>query len=106
MLDTVDLSGSSPYEVEHPSYFDPLPLKLKSDAQTQWAWLEQQLAASTATYTIVAGHYSVYSVCDHGSDSTLLNYLKPLLEQYDAHYLSGHDHVSTFMPLGSYTLSP
>lgn len=33
-----------------------------------------------------------YSVCEHGNSQTLIDHLKPLLEQYGAHYLSGHDH--------------
>lgn len=33
-----------------------------------------------------------YSVCDHGNTQNLIDLLKPLLETYGAHYLSGHDH--------------
>ena len=50
------------------------------------------MAASTADYLFVAGHYPVYSGCSHGSTSSLISWLKPLLEKYGAHYLSGHDH--------------
>jgi acid phosphatase/tartrate-resistant acid phosphatase type 5 len=31
-------------------------------------------------------------VCDHGNTQTLIDHLQPLLLQYGAHYLSGHDH--------------
>jgi acid phosphatase/tartrate-resistant acid phosphatase type 5 len=31
-------------------------------------------------------------VCDHGSSQNLIDHLQPLLQQYGAHYLSGHDH--------------
>ena len=34
----------------------------------------------------------VYSVCEHGPTSTLITNLKPLLEKYEAHMISGHDH--------------
>lgn len=33
-----------------------------------------------------------YSVCDHGNSQNLIDNLQPLLKQYGAHYLSGHDH--------------
>ena len=36
----------------------------KADAQMQW--IEQTLANSTADYLVVAGHYPIYSVCEHG----------------------------------------
>jgi acid phosphatase/tartrate-resistant acid phosphatase type 5 len=31
-------------------------------------------------------------VCDHGNTQNLIDNLQPLLVQYGAHYLSGHDH--------------
>ncbi len=34
----------------------------------------------------------MYSPCEHGPTSTLVSHLKPLLEQYGAHYMAGHDH--------------
>ena len=44
--------------------------------------IESTLAASTADYLIVAGHYPVWSVCEHGPTTNLVSQLKPLLEQY------------------------
>lgn len=73
-------------------YFNPLPLLTKAHAEAQWAWLESELKASTADYIMVGGHYPVYSVCEHGNTDTLVVNLKPLLVQYGAHYMSGHDH--------------
>jgi hypothetical protein len=93
LIDTPNLSGSSDLDSEdQPGYFDPLPLKPKSYAEDQWTWIEDQLKASTAQYILVGGHYPVYSVCDHGPTGTLVEHLRPLLEQYGAHYMSGHDH--------------
>ncbi len=40
-------------------YFDPLPEKPRSFAETQWSWIEAQLAASTADYVMLGGHYPV-----------------------------------------------
>lgn len=31
-------------------------------------------------------------MCDHGNSQNLIDHLQPLLKQYGAHYLSGHDH--------------
>ena len=98
MIDTVDFAGVSVYEESDPRFFEPLPHRsreqLTQTAGIQLDWIEQQLKESTATYTIVGGHYPVYSICSHGPTSTLITNLKPLLEQYQAHYISGHDRKS------------
>ncbi len=98
LIDTVDLcSMNVAADESEPHYFDPLPLRPREMASEQWAWIEAQLAASTADYLMVGGHFPVYSVCEHGSNPTLIQYLKPLLEQYNAHYMSGHDHCMIHM---------
>ena len=92
-IDTIDLSGNNENLAEDdPHYHDPLPPKPRGDAQEQWTWIEQQLVASTADHIVVAGHYPVYSVCSHGNTGNLIDNLKPMLEQYGAHYIAGHDH--------------
>lgn len=90
LIDTMDLAGASSYAEDEPEYFKPLPLQPKVKADSQWTWIEGQLAASTATYILVGGHYPIYSICEHGPDATLNSFLKPLLQQYNAHYINGH----------------
>ena len=51
-------------------------------ADAQLEWLERTLAASTAQYLVVAGHYPIYSICEHGPTPDLVERVKPLLEQY------------------------
>lgn len=101
LLDTVDLCSMSDVMHENePGYFDTLPLRTKGQAAedgAQWAWLEQQLSGSTADHILVGGHFPVYSVCEHGNTPTLIEHLKPLLEQYNAHYMHGHDHCMSHM---------
>jgi len=58
----------------------------------QYNWIKETLASSQANYILVNGHYPVYSPCFYGTVKTLANHLKPLLEQYSAHYVSGHEH--------------
>lgn len=59
----------------------------------QFQWIDQVLAHSTADWLLVAGHYPVYSIAEHGPTSCLVQKLKPMLEQYKvAAYLCGHDH--------------
>jgi len=93
LIDTIDLSGSSTaVSTDDPEYFKPLPYKPRQEAAAQWDWIEARLSNSTADYLIVGGHFPVYSVCEHGNTQNLIDHLKPLLEQYGAHYFSGHDH--------------
>jgi hypothetical protein len=49
--------GASPEE--DASYFAALPPRPRQAAADQWAWIEAQLAASTAQYIFVGGHYSL-----------------------------------------------
>ncbi|CAN9509856.1 unnamed protein product [Ophioblennius macclurei] len=89
MLDTIMLCGNSnDYEDEKPRG----PLRAV-DANRQLAWLQERLARSTADFLLVAGHYPVWSVSEHGPTECLLQRLRPLLNKYKATaYLCGHDH--------------
>ena len=93
LLDTIELNNVSEEHLNKnegdEGYFSAIPLAEKSVAQEQWDWLENELSTSTANYILVGGHFPVFSACSHGNTPTLIRHLKPLLEQYDAHYLSG-----------------
>ena len=67
-------------------------IKPKADAADQWTWIENTIKASTADYVLVAGHYPVYSVCEHGPTASLVTNLRPLLIEANAQYMCGHDH--------------
>jgi tartrate-resistant acid phosphatase type 5 len=89
MIDTTQLSGMGPdVSPDHPLYFSqptgPLNATLASET---YSWLEEKMAASTADYLWVAGHYPVYSACPHGGTQSLLDNLKPMLDQYEGHYM-------------------
>lgn len=105
LIDTVQLCDMNQAEDESVAgYFDPLPLKFKTFTSTsadQWNWIESEMAASKADYLLVAGHFPVYSVCEHGPTQTLIEHLKPLLEKYGASYISGHDHCMNHFQEGS-----
>ena len=95
MIDTVNLLGA--YFVSHddPLYCAQPPGPFDLDvAASDWEWIEEKLKSSTADYLWVAGHYPVYSICNHGSTFELVRRLKPMLIEYGAHYLSGHDHCA------------
>lgn len=89
MLDTVMLCGNSDdFTDEKPRG----PLN-EVDANRQLTWLEERLALSKADFLLVAGHYPVWSVSEHGPTQCLLQSLYPLLNKYNATaYLCGHDH--------------
>ncbi|XP_054459861.1 tartrate-resistant acid phosphatase type 5a isoform X2 [Anoplopoma fimbria] len=89
MLDTIMLCGNSDdFLDEKPRG----PLR-EVDANRQLTWLQERLARSKADFLLVAGHYPVWSVSEHGPTECLLQRLRPLLIKYKATaYLCGHDH--------------
>ena len=59
----------------------------------QLAWLEENLANSSATWKIVFGHHPIYSSGVHGNTDRLIEILPPLFSRYGVQlYLNGHDH--------------
>lgn len=82
-MDTTSYTGSN--EGDGDSVY---PVTVADAAQQ--AFIENALSTSTADYIIVAGHYPVYSVCEHGNTRTMVLNLKPLLDKYNAHFMSGH----------------
>ena len=55
----------------------------------------ESIAKEPPTWLLVAGHYPLYSHGEKGDNEELKDYLRPLLESYNAHaYLCGHDHIA------------
>lgn len=98
MLDTVMMCGNSnDFSDEKPR--GPLHAP---DAHRQLTWLQERLARSKADFLLVAGHYPVWSVSEHGPTACLLQKLHPLLIKHKATaYLCGHDHNLQVRPRGS-----
>ena len=64
----------------------------------QLDWLDGALAASTADFLLVAGHYPAYSACAHGNTEWVLDTLLPrLVASHATAYVSGHDHCGEFL---------
>uniref|UniRef100_A0A914YTB7 Tartrate-resistant acid phosphatase type 5 n=1 Tax=Panagrolaimus superbus TaxID=310955 RepID=A0A914YTB7_9BILA len=100
MIDTIELCGNC-IDVEGEDIISWIwHKKLVPDhpanqevADKQWKWLENELSQSKADYLFVAGHYPIYSVCEHGPNTCLISQLDPLLRKYNVTaYFSGHDH--------------
>ncbi|XP_061180898.1 tartrate-resistant acid phosphatase type 5-like [Saccostrea echinata] len=89
MIDTVLLCGNTGDDFLHDQPHGPVDLGAADD---QLAWITQNLKSSSADYLFVAGHFPVYSIAEHGPTQCLIDKLLPLLQQYQAVYLSGHDH--------------
>lgn len=89
MLDTVMLCGNcDDFEDEKPRG----PLRAV-DANRQLTWLQSRMKRSKADFLLVAGHYPVWSVSEHGPTECLLRRLHPLLVKHNATaYFCGHDH--------------
>lgn len=65
------------------------------DRMKHLEWIEQTLidASARSNWVLVAGHYPIYSIGEHGDDQFLIDDLLPLLLEYKVHaYLAGHDH--------------
>jgi acid phosphatase len=63
------------------------------DPAVQRAWLEKELAASTAEWKVVVGHHTIYSCGPHGDSAELVRDLVPLFDRTGvALYVNGHDH--------------
>ena len=61
--------------------------------EAQLAWLDLQLAKSTAPWKIVYGHHPLYSSGRHGGDRELVAKLAPIFAKHKVSiYLCGHDH--------------
>ncbi len=71
----------------------------------QIAWLDNELAASTAPWKIVVGHHPVYSGGVHGDTAYVIEHVLPLLEKYKVQaYFNGHDHDLQHLQAGKVNL--
>jgi len=105
MIDTVEIAGQAILgdpedDVSLKGNELPGPRNLTA-AKSQMQWIDETLAASTADYIIVAGHYPVYSAAEHGPTSELSPKNFPFLQKYNVStYLCGHDHVEQHIDMG------
>ena len=93
MIDTVTLVGECQNATDYSGCALELLAENEQAANAQWEWLEAQLTTSTADFLWVAGHYPIYSAGSDGTTPLLVTKLLPLLQQFNAHYISGHDHM-------------
>jgi tartrate-resistant acid phosphatase type 5 len=71
-------------------------------ADTQLEWLNKTLMGSTADYLILAGHYPVYSICEHGPTPCLISDVKPIIDAAGVSMvLAGHDHCQEYLQVGA-----
>ncbi|XP_038640867.1 tartrate-resistant acid phosphatase type 5-like isoform X1 [Scyliorhinus canicula] len=97
MLDTVLLCGNS----DDFQGKEPEAPKDYMVANTQLEWVRAKLKNSRSDFLIVAGHYPVWSIAEHGPTKCLVQKLYPLLTQYRVSaYFSGHDHNLQFIQDG------
>lgn len=90
MIDTYNLAGDNFDNCDN--CIRPGPANL-AEAHRQWTWIEHKLKSSDADFLWVAGHYPIYSAGNDGSNDILVKRLLPMLKQYGAHYIDGHDHM-------------
>ncbi|KAJ8404152.1 hypothetical protein AAFF_G00339250 [Aldrovandia affinis] len=89
MVDTVLLCGNTDDHADE----RPRGPANAAAAGRQLRWLQGRMEAARADFLLVAGHYPVWSVAEHGPTDCLLEKLHPLLVKHKATaYLCGHDH--------------
>jgi tartrate-resistant acid phosphatase type 5 len=94
MIDTVKMCGNSPLDSSTgPVYID---LHEQEQGREYFRAFEEKLQAIAQTrvpYILVAGHFPVWSIGDHGPTDCLVDRLRPLLHKYNVSaYFAGHDH--------------
>ena len=101
MIDTIKLCGNTyftlnPFDKRDSNTPSYASTNDKNLADQYFANLEIQLSKASTSgvpYIIVAGHFPVYSIAEHGPTKCLVDRLAPLLHKYKVSaYLSGHDH--------------
>ena len=94
MIDTVLLCGNTAYDTYEAPAFSSLKERLMSIQYL--ASIEAALrtmSESDFPYLVVAGHFPVWSIAEHGPTQCLVDTIRPLLHKYKVSaYLSGHDH--------------
>ena len=66
------------------------------------ALLSLTTSANPPKWLLMAGHYPVFSGGEHGDTDELVQYLQPLIEEYNVDaYICGHDHISEHLQYGS-----
>ena len=94
MIDTVLLCGNTAYDTYEAPAFSSLKERLMSIQYL--ASIEATLRAmseSDFSYLVVAGHFPVWSIAEHGPTKCLVDSIRPLLHKYKVSaYLAGHDH--------------
>lgn len=104
MIDTVQLSGNSQLNDEDTDSLRGSELPGPADAvaaANQIAWIDATLKASTADFLIVAGHYPVFSIAEHGPTSSLQPSSFPYLrDNRVSAYLCGHEHNEQHIDVG------
>ncbi|XP_072255640.1 tartrate-resistant acid phosphatase type 5 [Pyxicephalus adspersus] len=94
LLDTIVLCGNS----DDSNGGQPLGASNPKSANDQLEWLTQKLESAKEQYLLVAGHYPVWSIAEHGPTLCLLQHVEPLLRKYGVTaYLSGHDHNMQYL---------
>jgi tartrate-resistant acid phosphatase type 5 len=95
VVDTVLLCGNSGYDwhLEQPKMFTKSEKQFASDYLAAIERNLKEMSESQAAYLLVAGHFPIWSVAEHGPTQCLIDKLRPLLHQYGVSaYLCGHDH--------------
>jgi acid phosphatase len=90
---------TNPMIKDYRSKPEKFPTLVGMDPAVQLAWLDAELAKSTARWKIVLGHHPVYTHGRyHKSSPELIAGLKPILERRGVQvYLAGHEHDQQYL---------
>lgn len=90
----IDTCLLDPYQPDTSNIFDNEKWELNRNAHLEWLDKTLEEFVRKSQWVVVAGHYPIYSIGEHGDDTALMDDVMPILLKHQVHaYFNGHDHI-------------
>ena len=89
----IDTQLLDPYQKDTESILSNPNWQVMRNNHLKWIDTTLEEHAAVDNWLVVAGHYPIYSIGEHGDDSYLIADLIPIMEKHKVHaYMTAHDH--------------